>query len=119
MADLAAVCTEVASRLLDMLHADICQDDIAVVLHTFGYRNSAAGDHSQELMSSLLAAELVRLLLPLMRLNLKHKVDKTEVHIRLLRCMLLPQWGETAVRTKTEFLNSGRFCDTFTHAACP
>ena len=70
-----------------------------------GY-NTAKG-HANTQQSCQLAAAVVRLMLPLIRSNLKHRGDRVVDYFDVLRCLLQPQWGLPAATAQAQLVKSG------------
>ena len=68
---------------------------------------STAKGHANTQQSCHLAAAIVRLMLPLIRSNLKHRGDRVVDYFDVLRCLLQPQWGLPAATAQAELVKSG------------
>ena len=89
-------------------HVTCCFDKVpSTGLAARGYGTARDQDNTQQ--ACLLAAAIVRLMLPLIRTNLKMTSDHITEQCLLLRCLLLPQWGLPAAAAKDELLKSGTF----------
>lgn len=68
---------------------------------------STANDQANTQQACQLASAIIRLVLPLIRSNLKGKLGTMTVLFDVLQCLLQPQWGLPAATAKAEFLKSG------------
>ena len=100
----SAILWQVMETLLK--HTTTCFDDLpATTLAAAGY--GTAKGHANSQQSCQLAAAIIRLVLPLIRMSLKQRVADIKEHFAILKCLLLPQWGLPAVTAKAELFKSG------------
>lgn len=110
----SAVSDTVAMALWQVLQMSLAQlgtsltSTSAESLMTRGYHTSSAANQHHVLQLPQIAAATVRLVLPLMRLNLQQDMAYIGNYCCVLGCLLQPAWGVLAKAAKAELIVSGR-----------